>query len=139
MGVSGITIGDALDLDRPLAGHWQHCPLKVPPWEPVPYAATTSEDGKENSPAPRGCIEPRNKHSNGRPVRRLVVLGLAAVASLAQTTKRMGQLRASLPKVVRLPLPVAALAKRLAEKSLRAGDINDFFEIEATRPLLRCS
>jgi DNA polymerase V len=37
-------------------------------------------------------------------------------------------------KVVRLPLPVAALAKRLAEKSLRAGDINAFFDIEARRP-----
>jgi DNA polymerase V len=36
-------------------------------------------------------------------------------------------------KVVRLPLPVAALAKRLAEKSLRAGDINAFFDIEARR------
>jgi DNA polymerase V len=37
-------------------------------------------------------------------------------------------------KVVRLPLPVAALAKRLAEKSLRAGDINAFFDIEVRRP-----
>jgi hypothetical protein len=38
-------------------------------------------------------------------------------------------------KVVRLPLPVAALAaKRLAEKSLRAGDINAFFDIKARRP-----
>ena len=37
-------------------------------------------------------------------------------------------------KVVRLPLPVAALAKRLAEKSLRAGDINAFLDVEARRP-----
>ena len=43
-------------------------------------------------------------------------------------------LRGEPSKVVRLPLPVAALAKRLAEKSLRAGDINAFFDVEARRP-----
>ena len=34
-------------------------------------------------------------------------------------------------KVVRLPLPVAAIAKRLAERTLRAGDINAFLDVEA--------
>ena len=33
-------------------------------------------------------------------------------------------------KVVRLPLPLAALAKRLAERTLRAGDINAFLDVE---------
>jgi DNA polymerase V len=43
---------------------------------------------------------------------------------MAETAKRMGRPPGEPSKVVRLPLPVAALAKRLAEKSLRAGDIN---------------
>jgi DNA polymerase V len=53
---------------------------------------------------------------------------------MAETAKRMGRPPGEPSKVVRLPLPVAALAKRLAEKSLRAGDINAFFDIEARRP-----
>ena len=51
---------------------------------------------------------------------------------MAESVKRMGRPPGEPSKVVRLPLPVAALAKRLAEKSLRAGDINAFFDIEAT-------
>jgi DNA polymerase V len=35
---------------------------------------------------------------------------------------------------VRLPVPVAALAKRLADKTLRAGDINAFLDIAPQRP-----
>ena len=49
---------------------------------------------------------------------------------MAETAKRMGRPPGEPSKVVRLPLPVAALAK----KSLRAGDINTFFDIEARRP-----
>ena len=45
---------------------------------------------------------------------------------MAEAAKRMGRPPGEPSKVVRLPLPVAALAKRLAEKSLRAGDINAF-------------
>ena len=42
---------------------------------------------------------------------------------MAESAKRMGRPPGEPSKVVRLPLPVAARAKRLAEKSLRAGDI----------------
>jgi DNA polymerase V len=45
----------------------------------------------------------------------------------------MGRPRSEPSKVVRLRLPLVALAKRLAEKSLRAGDINAFFDVEARR------
>jgi DNA polymerase V len=34
-------------------------------------------------------------------------------------------------EVVRLPLPLAVLARRLAEGTLRAGDLNAFFDVEA--------
>jgi DNA polymerase V len=41
---------------------------------------------------------------------------------------------------VRLPLPVAALAKRMADRTLRAGDINAFLDTipkrEAAVPLM---
>ena len=37
--------------------------------------------------------------------------------------------------VVRLPVPVAALAKRLADKSLRAGDIMRFSISHLSGPL----
>jgi hypothetical protein len=40
---------------------------------------------------------------------------------MAETAKRMGRPPGEPSKVVRLPLPVAALAKRLAEKNLRAA------------------
>src|SRR6202161_3066960 len=53
---------------------------------------------------------------------------------MADGAKRMCVPPGDPSKVVRLPLPVAALAKRLAEKSLRAGDINAFFDIEPRRP-----
>ena len=53
---------------------------------------------------------------------------------MAESAKRMGRPPGEPSKVVRLPLPVAALAKRLAEKSLRAGDINAFLDVEARRP-----
>jgi DNA polymerase V len=52
---------------------------------------------------------------------------------MTNTAKRMGRPPGEPSKVVRLPLPVAALAKRLADKSLRAGDINAFLNVEATR------
>ena len=44
--------------------------------------------------------------------------------------KKMGRPRGDPSTVVRLPIPVAALAKRLADKSLRAGDINGFIDLE---------
>jgi DNA polymerase V len=44
--------------------------------------------------------------------------------------KRMGRPPGEPTKVVRLPLPVAALARRLAANTLRAGDINAFLNIE---------
>jgi DNA polymerase V len=59
---------------------------------------------------------------------------------MANAMKRMGRPPGEPSKVVRLPLPVAALAKRLADKSLRAGDINAFLNVEpwrhATVPLM---
>jgi DNA polymerase V len=62
---------------------------------------------------------------------------------MAESTKKMGRPPGEPSKVVRLPLPVAALAKRLADRSLRAGDINAFFDIEprraATVPLMATS
>ena len=44
---------------------------------------------------------------------------------------RMGRPPGPATTVVRLPLPVASLAKRLAERRLRAGDINQFLDVEA--------
>ena len=49
-------------------------------------------------------------------------------------TKKMGRPAGEPTKVVRLPLPVATLARRLADKSLRAGDINAFLDVEPRRP-----
>ena len=49
---------------------------------------------------------------------------------MAGSAKRMGRPAGEPTKVVRLPLPVATLARRLADKSLRAGDINAFLDIE---------
>lgn len=37
--------------------------------------------------------------------------------------------------VVRMPLPIANIARRLAAGTLRAGDINGFLDIEARTPL----
>src|ERR1700677_1860909 len=54
---------------------------------------------------------------------------------MAQTAKRMGRPPGEPSKVVRLSLPLAALAKRCAEKTLRAGDINAFFDVKAGRPV----
>jgi DNA polymerase V len=55
---------------------------------------------------------------------------------MARTAKRMGQPS----KVVRLPVPLAVLAKRLASRTLRAGDINAFLDVAprraATVPLM---
>lgn len=42
-----------------------------------------------------------------------------------------GRPRGTPTAVVRLPLPIAGIARRLAEGSLRAGDINGFLDIEA--------
>ena len=53
---------------------------------------------------------------------------------MAQSPKRMGRPPGEPSKVVRLSLPVAALAKRWAEKTLRAEDINAFFDVKARRP-----
>lgn len=62
---------------------------------------------------------------------------------MAGSTKRMGRPPGEPTKVVRLPLPVAALARRLATNDLRAGDINAFMDIEprraATVPLMATS
>jgi DNA polymerase V len=52
---------------------------------------------------------------------------------MAKTAKRLGRPPGEPSKVVRLPVPVATLAKRLAEKTLRAGDINAFIDIAAQR------
>ena len=38
-------------------------------------------------------------------------------------------------EVVRLPLPIAALARRLKSGALRAGDINEFLDVEARTKL----
>ncbi len=38
-------------------------------------------------------------------------------------------------EVVRLPLPVASLARRLKSGTLRAGDINGFLDVEKRTPL----
>lgn len=59
---------------------------------------------------------------------------------MADSAKKMGRPPGEPTKVVRLPLPLAALAKRLEDKSLRAGDINAFIDVEtgrsATVPLM---
>ena len=44
---------------------------------------------------------------------------------------RMGRPPGPATTVVRLPVPVASLAKRLAERTLKAGDINAFLDVEA--------
>ena len=46
-----------------------------------------------------------------------------------------GRPRGEPTKVVRMPLPIANLARRLAEGTLRAGDINGFLDIETRTPL----
>jgi DNA polymerase V len=59
---------------------------------------------------------------------------------MASSVKKMGRPAGEPTKVVRLPLPVATLARRLAAGSLRAGDINAFLNVEprqaATVPLM---
>lgn len=53
-------------------------------------------------------------------------------ASRSESRKGIGgRPRGEPTKVVRLPLPVAAIAKRLAEGSLRRGDLNGIFNVEA--------
>src|SRR3984957_19261202 len=52
---------------------------------------------------------------------------------MAESTKRMGRPPGEPSKVVRLSLPLAALAKRWAEKTLRAEDINAFVDVKARR------
>jgi hypothetical protein len=44
-----------------------------------------------------------------------------------------GRPRGAPTAVIRLPLPVAALARRLAQGDLRAGDINEFLDLQAGR------
>lgn len=46
-----------------------------------------------------------------------------------------GRPRGEPTKVVRLPLPVAAIAKRLADGSLRPGDLNGVFNVEARKAM----
>ena len=41
-----------------------------------------------------------------------------------------GRPRGAPTAVIRLPLPVAALARRLAQGTLRAGDINEFLDVQ---------
>src|ERR1700733_1017177 len=45
-----------------------------------------------------------------------------------------GRPRGEPTAVVRLPLPLASLARRLREGTLRAGDINQFLDLEAGAP-----
>ena len=56
---------------------------------------------------------------------------------MAKLAKRMGRPPGEPSKVVRLPLPVAALAKRLADKTLRAGTSMPFSTSRPGGPL-RC-
>ena len=44
-----------------------------------------------------------------------------------------GRPRAPETKVVRLPVPLADLARRLADRGIRAGDINGFIDVEGVR------
>ncbi len=44
-----------------------------------------------------------------------------------------GRPRGEPTTVVRMPLPIANLARRLAEGTLRAGDINEFLDVERAR------
>jgi DNA polymerase V len=44
---------------------------------------------------------------------------------------KSGESKSPSTQVVRLPLPVATLARRLANQTLRAGDINGFLDVEA--------
>ena len=56
-------------------------------------------------------------------------------ACLVTTRSRKGvggRPRGAPTAVVRLPLPVAAIARRLAQGTLRAGDINGFIDIRAS-------
>lgn len=52
---------------------------------------------------------------------------------MGKAAKRMGRPPGEPSKVVRLPLPVAALAKRIADSTLRAGAINGFLDIVPQR------
>ena len=44
-----------------------------------------------------------------------------------------GRPKGEATKVVRLPLPIASIAKRLADGSLRAGDLRGIFSVEARK------
>jgi SOS-response transcriptional repressor LexA len=44
-----------------------------------------------------------------------------------------GRPRGAPTAVVRLPLPVAAIARRIAQGTLRAGDINGFLDVQTAR------
>ncbi|MBB3356041.1 DNA polymerase V [Rhizobium sp. BK049] len=48
--------------------------------------------------------------------------------------RNAGRPRGMETKVVRLPVPVADLAKRLAHRGIRAGDVNAFLDVEAGLP-----
>jgi DNA polymerase V len=60
-----------------------------------------------------------------------------AIRSKNRTSRKGigGRPRCKPTKVVRMPLPIANLARRLAEGTLRAGDINGFLDIETRTPL----
>jgi DNA polymerase V len=62
---------------------------------------------------------------------------------MAESAKRTGRPPGQPTKVVRLPLPVAALARQLAAEGLRAGDVNAFIDLDARRtttvPLMAAS
>lgn len=47
-----------------------------------------------------------------------------------QTERKVGRPKGPRTQVVRLPLPVANLARRLANQSLRGGDIDGFLNVE---------
>ena len=50
---------------------------------------------------------------------------------MARAANRVGRPRGEPTTVVRLPVPVASLARRLAARSMRAGDINEFIDVAA--------
>jgi DNA polymerase V len=65
---------------------------------------------------------------------------------MPSTTNRKGiggRPRGKPTTVLRLPLPLASLARRLREGTLRAGDINVFLDVEAVKkgsvPLVECT
>lgn len=51
----------------------------------------------------------------------------------AETNELLDETRRTETKVVRLPVPLADLSRRLADRVIRAGDINGFIDVEGVR------